>query len=65
MDENLHLLDRPAAAALLGVSIETVKRMIAAGSLEAVKLHPTAHPRVRRADIEALVRGEQPPKADS
>jgi hypothetical protein len=33
--------------------------MIALGSLETVYLHPRAHPRVRRADIEALGRGER------
>jgi excisionase family DNA binding protein len=45
----------------LGVSVETIKKMISAGSLEVVRLHPTAHPRVRRADVEALARGERPP----
>jgi excisionase family DNA binding protein len=60
MDENLHLLDRPTAARMLGVSLETVKTMIEAGTLEAVQLHPKAWPRVRRADVEALARGEQP-----
>jgi excisionase family DNA binding protein len=60
MDESLQLLDRPAAAALLGVSVETIRKMIESGSLEAVRLHPTAHPRVRRSDIEGLVRGQRP-----
>jgi hypothetical protein len=58
MDENLHLLlTRPEAGRLLGVSVETVERMISLGAVEPVYLHSKAHPRVRRADIEALVRG--------
>lgn len=60
MSENLHLLmSCPAAARRLGVSTWTLRRMIALGSLETVYLHPKAHPRVRRTDVEALARGER------
>lgn len=56
------LLGRPTAARLLGVSMTVLERMVEEGTLEEVKLHPQAHPRVRRADVEALVGGVLPPR---
>ena len=49
------LVSQPEAARLLGVSIETLRRMVTAGSLAPVYLHPGAHPRLRRSDLERLV----------
>lgn len=37
-----------------------LERMVEDGTLEEVRLHERAHPRVRRADVEALARGERP-----
>ena len=58
---NNALISRPEAARLLGCSTETVERIVREGVLAEVRLHPTAWPRLRRADVEALVRGEAPP----
>jgi hypothetical protein len=61
MDEYLPLLlSCPDAGKRLGVSVETVKKMIALGSIEPVYVHPKAWPRVRRADVEALAWGDPP-----
>jgi excisionase family DNA binding protein len=49
------LVSKPAAARILGVSVDTVTRMIEAGTLRPVYLRPNAHPRFRVADLEALV----------
>jgi excisionase family DNA binding protein len=65
MTDNLHLINRPTAAKLLGVSVETIEKIVAAGTLDEVRLHPTAWPRLRRADVEALARGEHPAKTES
>jgi excisionase family DNA binding protein len=54
------LMSIAAAARLLGVDRGVVRRTIALGVLEEVVLAPGLHPRLRRADIEALVRGEHP-----
>ena len=54
------LLSVPAAARLLGISLWEIRKVVATGSLETVYLHPKAHPRVRRADVEALARGGWP-----
>jgi hypothetical protein len=45
---------------MLGISMTVLKRMVAEGTLKEVKLHSRAHPRLRRADVEALARGERP-----
>jgi len=45
----------PHAAAYLGYSVATVKRLIAQGRLRAYRATPTAHPRVRRSEVEALM----------
>jgi excisionase family DNA binding protein len=49
----------PEAARRLGIGLDTMRAIIASGSLEVIYVHPTAHPRVRAADLEALVRGEK------
>jgi excisionase family DNA binding protein len=54
------LMGKPSAARLLGVSEGCLERIIQRGSLEVVHLAPGLHPRVRRADVEALARGEGP-----
>lgn len=48
------LVSRPETARLLGVSVDTVRRMVEAGKLQAVYLRPNAHPRFRVRDVEAL-----------
>ena len=54
------LLDIPGAARLLAVSDSTVRRLVAAGHLEAVRVFSAV--RVRRADVERLARGEAVPR---
>jgi len=49
------VVSQPEAARLLGVSIATLRRMVTTGSLPVVYLHPGAHPRFRRSDLERLV----------
>jgi excisionase family DNA binding protein len=49
----------PEAARRLGIGLPTKRAMIASGSIEVIYVHPTAHPRVRAADLDALVRGEK------
>ena len=48
------LLTAREAAAVLGVSVFTIRRMAAAGSLAPVRLGPRSHLRFRREDVEAL-----------
>ena len=47
------LLTKSEAAEMLNVSLRTLSRMIAAGSLPTVRI--TGSPRIRRADVERLV----------
>jgi len=54
VDENSLLIRQPEAARLLGISMGVLRLIIASGRLKTVVLHPGAHPRVRRADVEAL-----------
>jgi excisionase family DNA binding protein len=44
------------ASRLLGVDRGVVRRMIARGALKEIVLAPGLHPRLRRADIDALIR---------
>jgi len=48
----------PEAARRLGISRDTVKRLVEQGVLEEVRLTPTSHPRLRLEDVLALA-GEQ------
>jgi inorganic pyrophosphatase len=49
------LLSLPEVAILLGVSRDTVRRAVRAGSLEPVRLREGGHPRFRVADVERLI----------
>ena len=51
------LIGRPEAARLLGVSRDTIKRLVARGVLEEFRLAAGMHPRLRREDILALAAG--------
>jgi excisionase family DNA binding protein len=59
-------LDAPAlvtkkdAARLLGVSRDTIHRLVRDGVLTDVRVHEGMIPRLRRDDVLALARGEQP-----
>jgi excisionase family DNA binding protein len=48
------LVSRGEAARLLGVSRETVKRLVARGVLEEIRFTPESHPRFRLKDVLAL-----------
>ena len=48
------LISQAAAARILGVHVTTVRRMVACGTLEPIRLTPNGHPRIRRADLERL-----------
>lgn len=50
------LLNQTQSAALLGVSKQSMQRLIAAGSLEPVRIAGLGRPRYRRSDIETLIR---------
>lgn len=52
------------AAALIGISVDTLKRWTAAGRVAAVRT-PTNHRRYRRADILALVTPDPAALADA
>jgi predicted site-specific integrase-resolvase len=49
------LLTQLESANLLGISRQSLRRLIAAGSLEPVWIAGLGRPRYRRADIEKLV----------
>ena len=50
------LLTQTQGAAMLGVSKQSMQRLIAAGSLEPVRIAGLGWPRYRRADLERLIR---------
>jgi excisionase family DNA binding protein len=60
-DERAALLNLIQSARLLGVSPASMRRVIAAGSLEPVRIAGLGHPRFRRSDVEALVREGRAP----
>lgn len=62
MPEDRQLLTTSQAAREFTVSQETVRRWIASGQLRAVTL-PSGHHRVRRIDVEAILRGNTEPVA--
>ena len=49
------LLTQHEAAAILGVSRQTMQRMNAAGALQPVRIAGLGWPRYRRVDIERLI----------
>jgi excisionase family DNA binding protein len=53
------LIRKPEAARLLGISTQQLRKLIAAGQLETVRLTPNGWTRVRRADVEALACGRR------
>lgn len=55
------LVSRGEAARLLGVSRETVKRLVARGVLEEIRFTPESHPRFRLKDVLALSGQEEGP----
>ena len=59
------LLSVSQVAMELGCSAPTVRRWIAEGHLDARKLHPgrPGMVRIRRSDIDALIGGDDEPKA--
>jgi excisionase family DNA binding protein len=56
--EQSALMSLREGAEILGVSRESMRRLIKAGSLEPVRIPGLGNPRYRRADIERLVAGE-------
>ena len=55
------LLTQTQGAAMLGVSKQSMQRLIAAGSLEPVRIAGLGRPRYRRADVETLIREGRAP----
>ena len=53
------LIPRTVAAQLLGVSVASVKRLARRGVLEEIRLHPTAHVRLRLGDVLELADGQR------
>jgi len=60
-DEKPALLNQTQSAALLGVSKQSMQRLVAAGSLEPVRIAGLGRPRYRRADVERLIREGRAP----
>lgn len=54
------LVTTDEAAEMLGISKGSMKRAIKAGALKPVRIVGLGWPRYRRADVEAIVRGEEP-----
>jgi excisionase family DNA binding protein len=48
------LVSRSETARLLGVSRDTVRRLVARGVLEEIRFTPESHPRFRLRDVLAL-----------
>jgi predicted site-specific integrase-resolvase len=55
------LLTPPQARAILGVSKQSMQRLLKAGALEPVHIAGLGWPRYRRADVERLVREGRAP----
>lgn len=64
MASNRTLLSIPEASERLGVSPATGRRWVKDGKLPAIKL-PGGRAKVRRADVDAILAGEQPAAAAS
>jgi excisionase family DNA binding protein len=62
-EERPALLNQRQVAEILGVSKHTMRLVIAAGTLEPVRIAGLGRPRYRRADVERLVEGRAPGKA--
>jgi hypothetical protein len=59
--ERAALLNQLQSARLLGVSPASMRQMVAAGSLEPVRIAGLGRPRFRRSDVEALIREGRAP----
>jgi excisionase family DNA binding protein len=59
--ERQALLTQAETAALLGISKHSMKRLLATGKLEVVRLPGLGWPRFRRTDVERLIAGEVDP----
>lgn len=55
------LITQRHALAILGISHDSFTRLVKAGGLEPVWMPGLGRPKYRRADVEALVRGEKVP----
>ena len=55
------LITKKDAARLLGVSRDTIHRLVREGVLSDVRIHEGMVPRLRRDDVLALARGEERP----
>jgi predicted site-specific integrase-resolvase len=55
------LLTQQQAREILGLSRETMRRVIAAGAIEKVWVAGLGRPRYRRGDIEALIQENRAP----
>jgi hypothetical protein len=44
---------------MIGASSETIRRLVARGTLEEVRLAPHMHPRYRIEDLQALAQSER------
>lgn len=54
--ESPALLTQRQAAEILGISKSAMARLLAAGSLEPVRIAGLGRPKYRRVDVEALIR---------
>jgi excisionase family DNA binding protein len=54
------LLTLSEAAEVLGVHRNTMRRLVAGGALQPVRIAGLGWPRYRRADVEALIEGREP-----
>jgi hypothetical protein len=55
------LITQRQATAILGISGDSFARLVKAGGLEPVWMPGLGRPKYRRADVEALIRGEKVP----
>jgi hypothetical protein len=55
------LITQRHAREILGISDDSFSRIVRAGGLEPVRMPGLGRPKYRRADVEALVRGEGVP----
>jgi excisionase family DNA binding protein len=58
------LLSKSEAARRVGVDRDTISRWIKLGYLHEVRIGPGTYPRIREADLDALVRGDHRPTTE-
>jgi excisionase family DNA binding protein len=59
--ERAALLTQGEVSVILGISRRSFKRLIAAGSLDPVRIAGLGLPRYRRSDVERLIQGGRAP----